>query len=114
MIKPDDPRQLVEDTLIERSVCRVQVGAAIADHNGRILSWGWNHVGDGYGCHAEFHAIRRSNKSRLSGATIFVGSLRRRNRKVVPSKPCSDCARVIAAYNLKVVWRDKDGKWIYE
>lgn len=113
MIKPDDPRVLASD-ILERSTCQVQVGAAIADVNGRIISWGWNSVGNGFGEHAEAAAIRRANRSRVRGGTIYIASKRERNGKVVPSKPCEDCQELINGYDIRAIWRDKDGRWVCE
>lgn len=111
MLKYRDPRDLVI-RLIQRSTCTVQVAAVISDNHG-ILSWGQNNVGfDGLGEHAEAHAIRKSNRKRLKGATIWVASIRNRNSKVINSKPCADCQRLIDKYGLKVVYRDATNKWI--
>lgn len=109
MIKPNDPRVLAVD-LLPRSICAVQVAAVLADGHG-IFSWGWNSMGTGYGEHAEAAAVRRANKRRLEGATIYVASVRNRNQKVIPSKPCPDCQRLIDKWGLKVVWRDGNGDW---
>lgn len=111
MKKPSSASSLAVD-ILARSGCCVQVGAAIEDGVG-ILSWGWNSMGfDGYGIHAEAHAILRANKRRLRGATIFVASKRKRNGKVVPSKPCPDCQKLIDKWGLHVVWRDSNGVWL--
>src|SRR5690349_17962356 len=110
MIKPDDPRELAE-ALLNRSTCTVQVAAVIADKHG-IFAWGWNNVGDGFGCHAEAHAFKRANKGRLGGSVIFVASRRHRNGKIVPSKPCTACQALLDDYDIGVVWRDTDGRWI--
>lgn len=110
MIKPKDPREIAE-TILSRSVCCVQVGAAIADRSGRIISWGWNSVGNGWGLHAEDHAIRRANKRRLEGSTIYVASQRARNKKVIPSAPCEDCQLLINNWGLNVLYRDSNGLW---
>ena len=113
MIKPDDPRELAE-ILLNRSICSVQVAAVIADRHG-ILAWGWNFVGGGYGKHAETHAISRANRKRLEGATIYVASQRKRNGKMVTSKPCQNCQNSINLNEIAhVCWRDADGRWIYE
>lgn len=112
MIKPDDPRKLAED-ILRRSICSIQVGAAIADNHG-IFSWGWNSVGSGFGQHAECHAIERASHSRLRGATIYVATLRNRNQKIITSKPCEDCQLLIDNFDMQIVWRDKDGRWVYE
>lgn len=112
MIKPDDPRQLAAD-ILKRSTCSVKVGAVIADYHG-IFSWGWNNVGGGFGKHAECHAIERAGHVRLYNATIFVASVRGDHGKTITSKPCEDCQKLIASYTMKVVWRNRDGEWIYE
>lgn len=109
MIKPSDPRKLVID-LFPRSICLVQMTAVIADKHG-IFSWGWNSVGDGLGEHAEAAAIRRANKKRLHGATIYVAGQRRRNKKSVPGYPCPDCFKLIRARGLHVVYRTSFGTW---
>lgn len=111
MIKPSDPRQLAVDILL-RSTCSVMVGAAITDAFGHITSWGWNSVGAGFGEHAECSAIRRANKKRLYWGTIYVASQRRRNSKVIMSKPCDDCKRIIVKHRMDVVYRDANGEWI--
>lgn len=111
MLKPDDPRELAAD-LLSRSICRVQVAAVIADNVG-IVAWGWNSVGTGDGIHAEAHAISRCNRDRLNAhSTIYVASIRKANGKMVPSKPCPECAYLIGKHGLKVVWRDASGEWI--
>ena len=107
-----DPRDLAVD-LIPRSICRIMVAAVIADKWG-IHSWGHNHVGfDGLGQHGEAEAIRRANKSRLKGSTIYVAAIRQRNGKIVPAKPCPECARLISKWSLQVCYRDRGG-WHYE
>ena len=111
MIKPKDPRELAE-AILSRSVCAVQVGAAIVDRKGRILSWGWNSSGpDGYGMHAEHHAILRANLKRLRGATIYVASQRNRNQKCINSKPCEACHTIIKWAKLSCCYRDAQGDW---
>lgn len=111
MIKPSDPRQLAVD-ILARSTCSVQVGASVADAGGVIISWGWNHVGAGYGLCAERHAIRRANASRLWYGTIYVASQRKRNDKTIMSKPCEVCQRMIDKFHLDVVYRDANGEWV--
>lgn len=112
MMKPINGEQLASE-ILARSQCSVQVGAAIADKHG-IFSWGWNSVGSGYGMHAEAHAISRANKKRLKGALLFVASMRRRNGKIVTSKPCAECQKLIDKWGLQVAWRDSNGDWINE
>lgn len=110
MKKPSSAKQLAID-ILARSTCLVQVGAAIADARG-IFSWGWNSAGpDGFGLHAEGHAIFRANRRRLRGATICVASRWRSSGKLTPAKPCADCERLIRKWNLKVYYRDRSGQW---
>ena len=110
MIKPRDPRELAVD-LLPRSVCSVQVASVVCDAGGNIISWGWNSVGSGLGIHAECHAINRSNRGRLWYGTIYVASQRKRNKKIIMSKPCPDCERIIKKWHLKAIYRDADGMW---
>ena len=107
MVKPSDPRQLAID-LLPRSVCAIQVASAIADRKGRIVSWAWNSSGrDGFGEHAEAAAIRRANKNRLEGTTIYVAAKR---GGVITARPCSNCQRALRGYGLRwMVWRDREG-----
>jgi deoxycytidylate deaminase len=109
MIKPSDPRQLSID-LLPRSICTVQVAAVLAHKHG-IYAWGWNSVGSGLGEHAEAAAIRRSSKDRIYAMDIYVASQRRRNGKVVNSKPCEDCQRLLDKYMITAYYRDADGEW---
>jgi deoxycytidylate deaminase len=110
MIKPRDPRELAVD-LLPRSTCSVQVAAVIADDHG-IFSWGWNSPGNGFGEHAEVAAIRRANKDRLTTSSIYVASQRKRNGKVVMSKPCESCMRKISKRGIYLIYyRDAGGTW---
>jgi deoxycytidylate deaminase len=111
MLKPDDPRDLVLK-LLSRSTCAVQVASVIADDHG-VFSWGHNHVGfDGFGMHAECDALRRANKKRLQGSTIYIASVRKRSGNVLMSKPCVECQDLLRAWGIEAVWRDKTGEWI--
>lgn len=109
MIKPNDPRELAI-ALLSRSICSIQVAAVIADSHG-IFSWGWNSVGSGHGEHAEAAAIRRANKKRLDGATIYVATRRARNKKIINSRPCESCQGIIDNWNLTAIYRDSDNVW---
>lgn len=110
MLKPTKAKTLATD-ILERSKCSVKVGAAIEDNRG-ILAWGWNSEGfDGYGMCAEAHAIKRANKKRLRGSTIYVAGKRARNGKLVPSRPCIQCQKLVDKWQLKVIWRDNTGDW---
>lgn len=103
-----NPQQLAID-LLDRSECNVQVAAVLADKWG-IFSWGWNHVGKGFGCHAEAHCFQRANKKRMQKATLFVAARRKKHKKMVIAKPCRECERLTINVS-RVVWRDKDGQW---
>lgn len=112
MIKPGDPRTLALD-LLSRSDCMVQVAAVIADKTG-LLSWGWNSSGpDGFGLHAEAHAILRANKKRLAGSKIFVASRRKKSGNLLLSKPCPDCTRLLRAAGISaaIYINDPSGTW---
>lgn len=105
-----DPKELAV-SLIKRSVCAVQVAAVIEDRYG-VFSWGWNHMGNtGLGTHAEEHAMSRANVDRLKYSTIYVAASRRRNSKTVTAKPCEGCQPWLDIYQMRIVYRDGDGKW---
>lgn len=110
MIKPSDPKQLAID-LMARSTCSVQVAAVICSPDGHIHSWGWNHVGRGFGCHAEDHAISRANMNHIWYGEIYVASQRKRNKKAVNSKPCEECRKIISKRQLDIFYRGADGAW---
>lgn len=96
--------------LLDRSTCNVQVAAVIADKHG-IFAWGQNCSGpDGYGMHAEHHAWLRANKKRLSRATMYVASRRKKSGSTVIAKPCLQCQQIISKVG-KVIYRDKDETW---
>lgn len=95
--------------LLSRSICSVQVAAVLVDDWG-VFSWGWNSMGpDGLGQHAEEHAISRANRKRLEGATIYIASQRKRNKRPVCSRPCETCQPILKG--IGVVFRDGDGNW---
>lgn len=106
-----DPREIAE-TILLRSICSIKVGACISDSWG-VHSWAWNNSGrDGFGEHAEAACIRRSNRDRLSGSTIYVAAIRSRNDKVITACPCLDCAGLIRWAGIRDVWfRDGHGIW---
>ena len=113
MILPSDPRQLVID-LIPRSICSVRVAAVVVDGWG-IFGWSWNGVGDGFGEHAEAACIRRSNKRRLRGSTIYVAAVRMRSTRpcTVTARPCRACEMLLRAYGIdRIVYRNKEGIWV--
>lgn len=111
MRKTCSPQELAI-SLTKRSTCAVQVASVIWDNWG-IFAWGNNSAGsDGFGEHAEAHAIRRANKSRLNGASIAVAGRRKRNGKIVVSLPCTDCANRVSKWGIKWVWiESREGLW---
>lgn len=113
MRKPADPRDLAVD-LLPRSPSSIRVSSVIADKWG-IISWGWNGPGaTGYGEHAERAAIRRANRNRLRGATIYVAGAYRDKNKIVCARPCESCRPLVDKYDLNVIYRDRDGRWILD
>ncbi len=111
-VKGADPRELAV-ALLRRSVCSVQVAAVLEDEWG-VFAWGWNSSGPtGMGEHAEAHCLRRANRNRLQGATLYVAARRARNGRPVCARPCSACQKVIRDVEA-VVWRDGDGLWYVE
>lgn len=105
------PFELAE-SILRRSTCSVQVGAVVADSHG-IFGWGWNSMGvSGLGEHAEVAALRRSNRLRQAGSTLYVASVRTRSGKFICSKPCERCQGWIEARGVrKVWWKGADGLW---
>jgi deoxycytidylate deaminase len=97
-------------SLLNRSICAVQVAAVLVDNWG-VYSWGWNHSGQsGYGEHAEAHCMRMSNKSRWEGSVLYIAARRKRNRRAVTARPCSECQKIIPK-GVRVVYRDGNGVW---
>lgn len=111
MIKPPDSKLLALD-LLHRSTCNVQVASVIADSWG-VVSWGWNSAGStGYGEHAEAAAIRRANRKRLKGATIYVAAQRRKHGGAVMALPCKACQEIIKAAGISlIIYRNGQGEW---
>lgn len=66
---------------------------------------------DGLGEHAEAHAIRRANRSRLKGSVIYIAAQRRRNKKIVTARPCSECEKLLRKYHIAAIYRDAAGEW---
>src|ERR1700675_2296885 len=105
-------RELSVD-LLPRSICRVGVTAVLSDNWG-IFGWGWNHVGDGTGEHAEAHAIGRASKQRLPGSTLTVFGKRRKSAGYgggfVMSFPCPECYRLAVKYHVRrIEYHTKEG-----
>ena len=101
----------IASTLLERSICAVQVAAVLVDNWG-IHAWGWNSAGPtGLGEHAEAHCLRRANRKRVKDSILYVAARRKRNNRWVTAKPCPDCQKLIEKYGCAVVWRDDMGMW---
>lgn len=104
----NDPRELALD-LVSRSTCRVKVAAVIWDAWG-VVSWGWNHAGDGFGQCAEHHALTRANAKRLRGAAIAIAA--RRGNKTILSRPCQKCWSRLKKKKLKAAfYTNHEGNW---
>lgn len=105
------PEELAVD-LLHRSTCAVQVAAVIADKRG-IFAWGVNNAGQGFGQHAEAHAISRANRSRFAAAAIFVAAIRPRRSGgvLVTARPCLACQRILKSLG-SIYYRSKEGLWM--
>ena len=108
------PKDLVV-ALATRSSCEYRASALIRDAVG-VISVGWNGPGHhGFGEHAEAAAIRRANKRRLRGATLYVATERGTGRNPIFSRPCIVCRKLIKRWGIRnVIWREKKGVWICE
>ncbi len=88
------------DQLLKRSThSRFQVTAVIFDNRG-IFAWGWNHAKQ----HAEIHAIKRSNRRRLLGATMIVLGRKKQSGNSLMTRPCPDCEKHIIAAGIAAVY----------
>lgn len=106
------PEEIAE-TVSYRSTRNVRVGSCIIDTIGRVISIGWNHEGpDGLGECAEAFAIKRANRKRLVGASIYIFGQWGHSLNWVTAIPCSRCMALIRKHDLHNVWHSgKDGKW---
>lgn len=108
-LKSQDPTDIVLG-LLDRSICSVQVAAALVDKWG-VFAWGWNSPGNGFGEHAEAATLRRANPKRLSEATLYVAARRARNGRAVTARPCLTCQNLIRRVG-RTIYRDSGGNWI--
>lgn len=109
-LKAQDPRDVVV-ALLNRSICQVQVAAVLVDTYG-IYAWAWNDMGPtGLGMHAEARCISRANRKRFPESTLYVAARRRRNHKIITSRPCLSCQPLLGSIG-KVVYRDAEGMWV--
>lgn len=105
-------RKLAE-VIAGRSTRNVTVGVVIVDPQDRVISVGWNHEGpQGMGECAEAFAIKRANRKRLVGASIYVFGQWRHSSNWVTAIPCSRCMALIRKHGLRCIYHStKDGKW---
>jgi hypothetical protein len=121
-------RELAID-LCSRSACYIKMAAVCSDSSG-IFAWGWNSSGrDGYGQHAEEHAISRANRKRLKDCVVTIAGLRHRKGGVsgitheryhgyvsyVFACPCKDrCWPLLQAVGVKTIeFIHPDGHWTF-
>jgi deoxycytidylate deaminase len=77
-----------------------KTGAVIVSRHGEIISKGWSHPTERrlrqtpFSIHAELHAILRSPREKLRGATIYVATLTK-GGNITNSKPCEACTAII-------------------
>lgn len=89
---PDDMVRRVA----RRATGPFKLGAVLVDRQGRVFAWGWSHNGrglNGRSVHAEEHAIRRANPSRLRGAVLHVARVGKRG--LLLAKPCARCQQML-------------------
>ncbi len=100
-------------SLIGRSHCGVQMAAVVVDKYG-IVSWGWNSANNhGKGEHAEESALRRANRQRLAGATIYVAGRHSKSGNIVHAAPCAErCQHRIIKHRVATIkFLTKEGTW---
>jgi len=97
----DDALKLAAD-LSARSIIKIKVGAVIFNDD-KIIAWGWNNPGSGFGDHAEHMAIRRFVRSNhfRSAANYRIAVYSTRKGKPITSRPCRNCERLIRRYGIK-------------
>jgi deoxycytidylate deaminase len=90
------------------SILGYQTGAVIYANDGS-RHYGWSHRSEirysrtPFSCHAELHAINRTPKAKLAGATIYVVTIRRKSMNVVSGKPCEVCADILDKVGIERV-----------
>lgn len=65
---------------------------------------------DGYGLHAEAHALQRANRKRLAHATMWVIARRKRSGNPVTARPCLSCQPLLKGVS-KIWFRDSHNEW---
>ena len=88
--------------LSERSTIKIKVGAVIYTKN-KILSWGWNNPGDGYGDHAEHMAVRRFIRAyrNVSSIPAYIAVFSTRKGKSITSRPCGNCEKLLRSVGVR-------------
>jgi|SRR3989344_335092 len=112
------PKELAKDLLLRSDHYTFQLGAVIVDVRGRIISWGWNTCNRGIGSrlsgHAEALAIRRANRKRLKGASIFVAGRARNTGSSITAKPCKNCQKILQHFGIvDVYFTTKSGEFLH-
>lgn len=83
--------------------CEVVMAAVLSDSKGNF-SWSVNYFIANGSCHAEEGALRRANRRRVRGATLTVVGLRRRNGRLLHSRPCERrCLKLIRKLGVKKI-----------
>ena len=100
-----DPKTLALKIAQRSSHCIFCIGAVIHDSKGRIISWGWNIQNLGMDLktfgHAEAHALRRANRTRLRGATIVVAGFTANSGKIITTRPCLKCVTLLHRFGIR-------------
>ena len=101
---------LIAETILNRSICSVNVGACLVDRFG-VFEVGWNSMGSsGMGEHAEASCLRRANRKRLARSTLYVAARRQKSGNTLTARPCFECQRILGGVG-KVIYRDGLSKW---
>lgn len=110
-----DPPKTMAATILRRSDHYVfQIGAVLVDPQGRCVSWGWNTYNQGTGWlsgHAEVQAVRRANRKRLRGSSVYVAGMSRKSGQPVLAKPCKACAKLLAHFGIRMAYFTTKKGW---
>lgn len=92
---------------------RFKTGCIVVNHN-KIIGTGWSHVGLNltalYSVHAEIHALLRTHRDFLFGATAYVTTIAvKSGNNATSSCPCKVCAGALYAAGIeKVIYTEGD------
>ena len=102
------------DVALRSPLLRFHTGAVLLDRAGRIISSGWSHRSETrmastpYSIHAEHHALRRAGVD-VDGGTAIVATRSRRGNWT-NSRPCPECARLLADAGIEhVIYTTPEG-----